>query len=179
MTKSETDKFLSSLKTETLLELRDKAIIYLILSTGLKKSQILNIRLNHLANFNGNYFIILKTIGKKGDIVKINSEIQDLTMLYIDKTSRNITNDGEDYLFKSHSTNKSQAEKLSPGSLNKMLNKKCKRMNIEKHLTIQSLRHTAITAALESGENINLLKRLLASSSTNNIGKYIHSIKKK
>lgn len=60
-----------------------------MLSTGLKKSQIINIKLKHLGNFNGNYFIILNTIGKKGDIVKINSELHDLIILYIDKTSRN------------------------------------------------------------------------------------------
>jgi len=66
-----------------------------MLSTGLKKSQISNIELKHLGNFNGNYFIILNTIGKKGDIVKINSEIHDLIILYIDKTSRNLINNME------------------------------------------------------------------------------------
>ncbi len=38
--------------------------------------------------YNCNYFIVLNAIGKKGDIVKIISEIHYPIMLYIDKTGR-------------------------------------------------------------------------------------------
>lgn len=175
---SEIEKFLSLMKTDTLIDLWNKAIINLIIDTGIRRSDIINIKIKDINIYHGINVIILNHSNNTRKIMQITPGVNKLISEYIKKTNRDLINNAEEYLFISHSTNtKSFTGKLHPVSLNKMINKVCKQMEIDKKLNLRSFRHSAIVSAFENGDNIKLVKSLTSSDTTNNLARYINSMK--
>lgn len=179
LTRDEAADMLKAIDTKKIVGLRNKAIIGLALSTGLRKSEIINIKIGDITKILG--FDVIRVIRKrnKDDIIKLNSHVKSLIMEYIRRTNRSIEADADDYLFKSHSTNTSQCkEKLNPATLNKMLAKQCKILNIKHKLRVHSLRHSAITMVIQKGADLSKAQLFAGHESGFTTARYIHSIKK-
>lgn len=177
LTRDEAANMLKAIDTKKIVGLRNKAIIGLALITGLRKSEIINIKIKDITTILG--FDVIKVVRKrnKKDVVKLNSHVKSLIMEYIKRTNRSI--DGDDYLFKGHSTNTSQCkEKLNPATLNKMLTKQCKILKIKKKLRVHSLRHSAITMVIQKGADLSKAQLFAGHESGYTTARYIHSIKK-
>lgn len=179
LTKEESKKLVEDLKTDTILELRNKTIICLALNTAIRKSEIINIKLKDITKILD--FDVIKVVrkGNKKDVIKINSYVKNLINEYIRRTDRNYEDNANTYLFLAHGRNQStDNEKLDPTTLNKMLNKYSKIYGIGKHLKVHSLRHTAITIAIQNGVTLEKVQSFAAHESANTTARYIHSVNK-
>jgi len=179
LSKEESKQLLATLKSDTILNLRDKTIICLALNTAIRKSEIINIKLNDITKILDFDVIKVTRKGSKQDVVKINNYVKSLIDEYIQRTNRNLKDNGNEYLFIAHGRNITQnKEKLNAATINKMVNKFCDKAGINKHIKVHSLRHTAITIAIQNGATLDKVQSFAAHASANTTARYIHSIDK-
>ena len=178
LTEEECKILLNSINTSTILGLRNKALLSLALTTALRKSEIINIKLKDVITY-GEYDVI-KVIrkGNKTDIVKIQQKVKELIHEYVLSSGRGFENNKEEYLFIGHSLNGQNKEKLDPSTLNYMIKRVCKEANINKKLRVHSTRHTAITIAITKGVTIEKVREFAAHKNISTTNRYIHSIDK-
>ena len=178
VTSEECVKLLSVFDTKKILDLRNKTIMYLALTTALRKSELINIKLKDIAKY-GEYDVIhVIRKGSKKDMVKIQPIVKSLIYDYVKRTDRNFNDHAEAYLFIGHSRNKRNNEKLDPSSLNYMIKAACKKADINKHLKVHSTRHTAITLAITGGASIEKVRDFAAHQNIATTNRYVHSIDK-
>ena len=115
---------------------RDKAIVALLASTGMRISELINITLN---DFEGNDIHIVGK-GSKRRMVHVN----DKTMKYIEAYMI-VRKDGVDNLFVSN-----QHTKMNPDSVNRTLKKLANKAGIDKNVHNHSLRHLWATCMLDN-----------------------------
>lgn len=176
LTKEECQTLLGSFDPSKLVDLRNKTLLALALSTALRKSELIGIRLRDLKNVADIHVVEVTRKGRRKDQVKIQEAVFDLITEYISRTNRSIKTDGNTYLFLGHAKNGCQGEKLSPSTLNYMMKTVCKRAGIEKNLTVHSTRHTAITLAITEGATIEKVRDFASHASITTTNRYIHSI---
>lgn len=178
LTEEESRILLSSIDTGTVLGLRNKTILALALTTALRKSEMINIKILHIKKY-GEYDVIEVTRkGNKKDLVKLQPKVKKLIEEYISATDRNKEEHKNNYLFIGHSSNNRNGEKLDPSTLNYMLKNICNQCNIDKKLKVHSTRHTAITMAITQGATIEKVREFAAHRSIITTNRYIHSIDK-
>jgi len=178
LTKEECEKLLNSFNINDLLQLRNKTIIALALTTALRKSEIINIKIKDVTT-SGEYDII-KVIrkGGKNDLVKLQKGVKNLIEQYVLQSGRDFIVNQDDYLFIGHSNRNNISAKLSPNTLNYMIDKVCKDVGITKKICFHSTRHTAITLAIVNGANIHNVKELAGHANISTTNRYIHNINK-
>ena len=115
---------------------RDKAIVALLASTGMRISELINIK---LSDFEGNDIHIVGK-GSKRRMVHVN----DKTMQYI-KAYMIVRKGGVDNLFVSN-----QHTKMNPDSVNRTLKKLANKAGIDKNVHNHSLRHLWATCMLDN-----------------------------
>ncbi len=178
LTKEECKVLLNSIDTSTILGHRNKTILVLALTTALRKSEIINIKIKHITTHTG--YDVVKVIRKGGkeDIVKIQGNVLTMINEYIRLTKRNKLSSGEEYLFIGHSTNGNNKEKLDASTLNYMIKRVCKNAGIDKDLRVHSTRHTAITLAILAGATVEKVRDFAAHKNLATTNRYIHSVDK-
>lgn len=178
LTKQECKVLLSSIDTSTILGHRNKTILALALTTALRKSEIINIKIKHITTYTG--YDVVKVIRKGGkeDIVKLQENVLTMINEYIMLTKRNKLSSGEEYLFIGHSTNGKNKEKLDASTLNYMIKRVCRNAGIDKDLRVHSTRHTAITLAILAGATVEKVRDFAAHKNLATTNRYIHSIDK-
>lgn len=178
LTTEELNTVLNNLDTSTLHGFRNKLFILLIVTTGLRKSEAINIKIKDISSYN--QFDIIKILGKgnKLDIVKIQPKVKELIDIYLKKTNRDYSLSKDKYLFINHSSNSRDLgdTPLDASTINKMIKKICKKSGITKNITVHSLRHTAITLAIESGYTIEKVRDFARHSNLSTTNRYIHSM---
>lgn len=178
LTEEEAKILIGSIDTTTILGLRNKTILSLALTTALRKSEMINIKLKHVTKY-GEYDVVEVTRkGGKKDLVKLQPKIKELIIQYVLATDRNFEENGQDYLFIGHSSNKKNKEKLDPSTLNYMIKKVTAECGINKKLKVHSTRHSAITMAITQGATIEKVREFAAHRSIATTNRYIHSIDK-
>ena len=178
LTKEECKVLLNSIDTSTILGYRNKTILSLALTTALRKSEIINIKIDHITTHTGYDVVKVRRKGGKEDIVKLQGNVLSMINEYIKLTNRSKSTNGEEYLFIGHSTNGNNKEKLDSSTLNYMMKKVCKNAGIEKNLGVHSTRHTAITLAIIAGATVEKVRDFAAHKNLATTNRYIHSIDK-
>ncbi|MGH4122376.1 MAG: tyrosine-type recombinase/integrase [Clostridium sp.] len=178
LTKDECSVLLNSIDTTTILGHRNKTILVLALTTALRKSEIINIKIKHIVTYTGYDVVKVRRKGGKEDIVKLQKNVLAMINEYILLTKRNKLSSGEEYLFIGHSTNGKNKEKLDASTLNYMIKKVCKNAGIEKNLQVHSTRHTAITLAILAGATVEKVRDFAAHKNLATTNRYIHSVDK-
>jgi len=178
LTKEECKILLESIDTSTILGHRNKTILVLALTTALRKSEIINIKIKHITKYTG--YDVVKVIRKGGkeDIVKLQRNVLAMIDEYIKLTKRDKITSGEKYLFIGHSTNGNNKEKLNASTLNYMIKRVCKNSGIHKNLRVHSTRHTAITLAILAGATVEKVRDFAAHKNLATTNRYIHSVDK-
>ncbi|HAX72798.1 MAG TPA: integrase [Firmicutes bacterium] len=178
LTQEECVTLLSVFDTSNLLDLRNKAIMSLALTTALRKSEMIHIKLMDIKKY-GEYDVIHVTRkGNKADMIKIRPEVLTLIEEYVSRTERDFEQDKDTYLFIGHSRNNLNNEKLDPSTLNYMIKSVCKKAGITKKLKVHSTRHTAITLAITGGASIEKVRDFAAHKNIVTTNRYVHSIDK-
>ncbi|MCB2292108.1 tyrosine-type recombinase/integrase [Clostridium algoriphilum] len=178
LTKQECKVLLESIDTSTILGHRNKTILVLALTTALRKSEIINIKIKHITTYTGYNVVKVRRKGGKDDIVKLQGNVLTMINRYIKMTKRDKLTSGEEYLFIGHSTNGRNKEKLNASTLNYMIKRVCINAGIHKNLKVHSTRHTAITLAILAGATAEKVRDFAAHKNLATTNRYIHSVDK-
>lgn len=178
LTEEEAKKLLATIDTSTVLGKRNKALLALAFTTALRKSEMINIRLCDIKEYDKYQVIEVKRKGNKMDMVKLQPKVKELIDEYIYSSSRSYEENGQDYLFIGHGPKNNKGKRLDPSTLNYMLNKLSKDAGINKHLKVHSTRHSAITIAITQGATIEKVREFAAHKSIATTNRYVHSIDK-
>ena len=178
LTQEECIQLLNSFDPTKVLDLRNKAIIALAITTALRKSELIHIKLKDISTYDTYDVIHVIRKGNKKDMVKLQPEVKALLLRYIDETKRDVKCDQDTYLFLGHSRNNRNKEKLDPSTLNYMIKSVCKKAGIDKPLKVHSTRHTAITLAITKGASIEKVRDFAAHKNIGTTNRYVHSIDK-
>jgi len=131
---------------------RDKMIVLLLYSTGLRVSELVNLKVRDF-DLSERILRVRSGKGKKDRIVVLGERIVDLLRKYLNK--HNLV--GEDYVFFS----KHKRNHISVRLVQKIIQKLREDAGIQKEVTPHVLRHTFATHLLEQGENIRKIQVLL------------------
>ena len=152
---------------------RNKAMIELLYATGLRVSELVNLKLNNI-NFDQEY---LKTMGNgsKERIVPIGEYAMYYLKYYIDNYRNDFLRDKEsEYIFISN-----QSKKMTRQTFFLLLKKIAKKEGIKTYFSPHTLRHSFATHLLRYGADLRSIQELLGHSSISTTQIYTHVEKEK
>jgi site-specific recombinase XerD len=153
---------------------RDKAIMDLFFSTGLRVSELCNLQISDI-NLDRSEFSV-KGKGGKVRVVFLDHESKESIRKYLD-----LRHDKSEYLFISYGHSNAEDGKviaedapITPRSVQRMILKYAALAGITKHVTPHVLRHSFATDLLMNGADIRSVQTLLGHSSITTTQIYTH-----
>jgi len=149
------------------LELRNKLIIEMLYSTGVRVSELINITLNDF-NFSDKS---IKVFGKgsKERIVYFGDYVTELYDLYIIKRDKLLKGKQSEYLFINN-----KGDNLTTSGVTNMLKVILKKISIKNNISPHTLRHTFATHMLNSGADLKSVQELLGHTNLSTTSIYTH-----
>jgi site-specific recombinase XerD len=171
-------KNIDNITNGKLIAHRDKAILELLFSTGLRVSELTKIKIENI-NLKKDEFSISGK-GKKIRIVFLSEQSKYWIKKYLE-----LRKDMNPYLFVSHdkrttssSTKKSNLEDdfkpITPRTVQRIVQKYAKKAGITKEVTPHTLRHSFATDLLQNGADIRSVQSMLGHSSITTTQIYTH-----
>ncbi len=160
-------------KTPNLIKYRDKSLLELLFSTGLRVSELVALKIDNL-NLKKDEFTIMGK-GKKIRIVFLSDQAKYWLKKYLE-TRKDIN----PYLFISHDKRTGNREKnqqdesLTPRSVQRLVQKYARAAGITKPVTPHTLRHSYATDLLQNGADIRSVQTMLGHSSITTTQIYTH-----
>lgn len=158
---------LSKAEVKKILEahsnLKHKTMLSLIYSCGLRRSELLNLKLSDIDSHR-NIVIIRQSKGKKDRIAPLSSKILALLREYY------VVFKPKAWLFEGRFEN----EKYDERSLSNVLKQALDKTKITKPVSLHWLRHSYATHLLESGTDLRYIQELLGHSSSKTTEIYTH-----
>jgi integrase/recombinase XerD len=171
ISENEIEALLSCPNTDTSSGMRDKCILELLYSSGLRISELLNIKVNQITQ--GKSFLKIKGKGGKERLVPIGSSAMSSLLTYIDTYRCNIKNiDNVEMLFI-----KETGAVISRQECWKMIKKYALASNINKKISPHNLRHAFATHLLNNGADLRTVQMLLGHASLSTTQIYTHIAK--
>ena len=135
----------------------DALIVELALGTGLRVSELANLRLEHLYLKKGqNSLLVKRGKGNKDRIVVYNANLKNQILEYLEYRTSNSS-----YVFASE-----RGDKMTTSAIQKVFKKLSQKANLPSRYSIHSLRHTYATELYKaSGYNLRLVQQQLGHSS--------------
>jgi len=172
LTEEEVNKLLD-LKLITPYDYRNKAMLELLYATGLRISELVNLKINDI-NFNECYVRVFGK-GKKERIVPIADVALKYLSIYINEYRNKILNGTiSDYLFISNNL-----KNISRQGFFKILKKEVDRVGIKKNVSPHVLRHSFATHLLSHGANLRIIQELLGHEDISTTEIYAHLVNEK
>ena len=142
--------------------LKHRCILALLYSAGLRRSELLNLKLKDIDSKR----MLVKVNDAKGNkdryTLLSHSVLEDLRKYYLEYRPEN-------YLFEGQSK-----EKYSASSILNIIISAAEKAGIKKHITPHTLRHSFATHLLESGTDLRYIQLLLGHNSTKTTEIYTH-----
>jgi len=148
---------------ESLNNIKHRAMLSMIYACGLRRSELLHIKLTDIDSKRG-VVVIRQSKGKKDRIVPIGEKLLELLRTYY-KTSHPKT-----YLFEGQVPGETYSER----SLQLVLKAAVDKVKIKKPVTLHWLRHSYATHLLESGTDLRYIQELLGHNSSRTTEIYTH-----
>ena len=146
-----------------LRNIKHKAMLSLIYSCGLRRSELLNLKLADIDSRRG-LIIIRLAKGKKDRIVPLSEKILELLRAYY------LAYKPKEWLFEGQGT----GDQYSENSLANVLKQALIKSNIQKPVTLHWLRHSYATHLLENGTDLRYIQEILGHSSSRTTEIYTH-----
>lgn len=177
LTMTQSRNLLTNINTSTLAGLRDKAIITLCLTAGLRTIEIVRANVGDLYEKCGRYY--LKVQGKghtdRNDEVLVSSQVYNLIQAYLIRRGE-LSDD--DALFASVS-NRNNGKRLTSNSVSRIAKNALRNADIDsKRISAHSMRHFCATQALLNGVNITQVQQTLRHQNINTTMTYVHAIER-
>lgn len=163
----EVEQLLNFNTANSLRKMRDKAILELLFSTGLRVSELANLKRTDI-NLKKDEFSVR---GKGGKIrpVFTSARAREAIKAYLDRRA-----DPEPAMFVSIPKNKTAPTQLTPRSIERMIKKYAIRAGITKKISPHTLRHSFATDLLINGADIRSVQAMLGHSSITTTQIYTH-----
>ncbi len=161
ISESEVENIINSIQN-----LKHKAIVTLLYSSGLRISELLNLRIKDIDS-KRNLVIIKNSKGNKDRIGLLSEKVLNLLRQYF------LEYRPKEYLFEGQNGGKYTAI-----SVRNVLKNACKKAKITKHVTPHTLRHSFATHLLERGTDLRYIQTLLGHNSSKTTERYTWVTKK-
>ncbi len=167
LTIEEVERLLNSFDEKDDIDLRNKAIIETIYSSGLRVSELVNLEIKDV-NYQEK---IIKILGKgnKEREVPIRKEALEYIKKYIKQVRNNLTTKNKKTLFLN-----SNGNQLSRQYVWEMIKQKAKEANISKNISLHTLRHSFATHLLSKGADLKTVKEMLGHENIETTQIYTH-----
>jgi len=156
LTKSQVRTLIESTDT-----LKSRLIISLLYSTGLRVSELVNLRVSEL-NFQENTGWVRQGKGSKDRLFVISSELMEEIKTFLESRKENY-----EFVF-------SKSKPLTTRNIQKIIAGTKLRAKIESKVTPHTLRHSFATHLLENGTDIRIIQTMLGHSSLSTTQVYTH-----
>ncbi len=165
---TELERLLSAPDTTQAKGLRDRAILELFFSTGLRVSELCSLNTDSIDLSRDEFSVRGK--GEKVRVVFLSPSAKDALHEYLKKRK-----DMEDALFVGLSTiNKNKSERLTSRSIERIVKQYAVKAGIGKKMTPHILRHSFATDLLQNGADIRSVQMMLGHSSVSTTQIYTH-----
>ena len=172
LTEEEVDKLLN-INLVTPYDYRNKAMLELLYATGLRISELVNLKITDIDVNNSLIRVFGK--GKKERIVPVTDLALEYLRVYVTQYRNVILKDKvSDYLFISNSLTN-----ISRQGFFKIIKKECKRAGIEKNVSPHVLRHSFATHLLKHGADLRVIQELLGHEDISTTQIYAHLVNEK
>lgn len=171
----EVERIIEAPDTTTILGIRDRAILEVMYATGLRVSELINLKLDNLHLSLG----LLQTVGKgdKERIVPLGDTAISWVEQYLDEVRPSLVlkaNEDQGYLFLNY-----QGTGFSRQGIWKNLKVHVVEAGITKEVTPHTLRHSFATHLLENGADLRVVQELLGHADISTTQIYTHISKKR
>ena len=177
LTINQCQALLQSIDISTTKGLRDRAIIALMMTAGLRTIEIVRADVGDLHSFAGSVYLSIQGKGhdEKSAKVLVASQVYFFIQEYF-KTRKNLSN-SEPLVTSTSRRNFNQ--RLETQSISKLVKKKLREISIDDNRhTAHSLRHTAATQVLLNGVPLTQVQQVLRHSNINTTLIYNHAIER-
>lgn len=165
-------KNLLNINLNTPYDYRNKAMLELLFSTGIRISELINLKIQDVDLINN----VIKVLGKgsKERIIPIDDIAKNHLINYLNNYRFELLkkNTNIDYLFINNLGNK-----ISRVGFFKIIKKEAIRANIKKEISPHTIRHTFATILLKNGADLRVIQELLGHSDIKTTQIYTHLIK--
>lgn len=144
---------------------RDMAIITMLIGTGIRLTEMVELNVGDVAFTNGTIKVILK--GRNERILPVSDSVMVVIRQYL-KTREDVGPSAPLFLSK-------RDRRIDTASVQYMVKKYCREANIEKNrISPHMLRHSFAVALLKQGENVFTVQQLLSHRNIRTTEKYLH-----
>lgn len=168
LTVEEIDAMLSSIDLSTAEGQRNRAILEVLYSCGLRVSELVGLRLSQL--YLQDEYICVEGKGNKQRLVPISQQaVREIEQYMTDRATLDIKSGEEDYLFLNR-----RGRHLSRVMVFYIVRDACERCGIKKSVSPHTLRHSFATHLLENGANLRAIQQMLGHESITTTEIYVH-----
>ena len=161
MTQQQAQRLINATECE-FHELRDKTIITLFLTTGMRLSELAGLNIDDITQ---TQIKIKQGKGNKTRTVNISNDVADLLQEYIQDNKYSNGN----ALFTSQKNNR-----MSESAIQKAIEKYIKKAGLDESLSVHSLRHAFASTLVRNKVNLNTIRELMGHSSLRTTQIYTH-----
>ena len=172
LTEEEVDRLLK-VNLLTPYDYRNKAMLELLYATGLRITELINLKITDVDTHNALIRVFGK--GKKERIVPVSDLALEYLRIYVTNYRNIILKDKiSDYLFISNNLTQ-----ITRQGFFKIIKKECKRAGIEKNVSPHVLRHSFATHLLKHGADLRIIQELLGHEDIATTQIYAHLVNEK
>ena len=164
----EVEKLLESITRNEPLDMRDRAMIELLYSSGLRLGEIIEALLENLYLDEGHIRVTGK--GNKTRIIPIGKKAIEEISYYLDKGRKKLVNSKSS----SHIFLSIRGTKLSPSRIWQIVRDRSKRANLKQPIHPHQLRHSFATHLLSGGADLRMIQEMLGHADISTTQAYTH-----
>lgn len=147
---------------------RNKTIIEMLYGSGLRVSELVNLKLSNLYFDEG--YMLVEGKGSKQRLVPVSKKaLQELKLWYIDRNLLTIERGQEDFVFLNR-----RGHQLTRAMIFTIIKQMAELAGIRKSVSPHTLRHSFATHLLENGANLRAIQQLLGHESITTTELYTH-----
>ncbi len=165
-------RILEKIDDSTEQGLRDRAIIELLYSSGLRVSELVNLDRSHINTKRREFMVRGK--GQKDRPVFISKVAADCITSYLESRSDNLPPLFLSYSRNAGTTNSGDYRRLTARSVQRILNRYVRLAGITKHVSPHTLRHSYATDLLMNGADLRSVQSMLGHSNISTTQIYTH-----
>ena len=166
------EHLIATFTSDKLSSLRDKALVMLLFSSGLRVSELVSLDRDHVNTKRREFTVRGK--GQKDRPVFISQRASEIIEQYLRKRTDNLLPLFISYSKNVISSNDGNYRRLSPRSIQRMIEKHAKLAGITKHVSPHTLRHSFATDLLINGADIRSVQAMLGHSNISTTQVYTH-----